>query len=147
MGNSHRCSKRTLAIFDAHEVGKEMKGRTLFFVAAAFNWLVALSLVVPNDIAWKIFGMPAPEQKLFLHLFALMAAVFGVAYFWIGRDPAGKRPLILLSVIGKLSVFAVILAHYLAGSVPLSVVGPGLGDLVFAVLFIRFMQHHREPVA
>lgn len=118
--------------------------RTLFFVAAAFNALVALALVLPGDFAWNLLGLLRPEKMLFVHLFAVMVAAFGLAYFWIARNPGGKRVLIELAIIGKLAVFGVALAHGLAGTAPMSLALLASGDLVFAALFFDFLRRHPQ---
>jgi hypothetical protein len=114
--------------------------RLLFTIAALFNWTVAALLVFGNATTWKLFGLPPPQETLFVHLFAAIVAAFGVAYWWIGVDSAGKRPLIVFSVIGKLTVFATVVIEYFAGNAPLLLVGPGAGDLVFAILFLRALR-------
>lgn len=111
--------------------------RALFFVAAAFNALVVIALALPDTPAWAMLGTAPPQPLLILHLFLVMPALFGAVYFWIGWNPAGKAPLILVAIIGKLSVFAVVCAHYLAGSVPWGLPALASGDLIFAALFLR----------
>lgn len=120
--------------------------RAVFFVAAVFNFAVALALLVPESPAWAALDLVVPEHLLIPHLFIVMVAVFGLAYFWIGWAPEGKRALILIAVIGKLSVFAVVMAHYLAGSVTAALPVLASGDLGFALLFLRvfFRQHAME---
>ena len=118
--------------------------RSLFGVAAAFNWIVALALAVPGDFAWRLVGLARPTETLFVHLFAAMVAVFGLAYAWIALDPAGKRSLITIAAIGKLCVLPIALVHYLGGSIPFSLVPAAAGDVVFAALFLGFVARHRE---
>ena len=110
---------------------------TLFFVAAAFNALVTIVLAIPDTPAWGLLGIAPPQPPLILHLFLVMPAVFALAYFWMGMNLVGKRPLLLISIIGKLSVFAVVIAHYLTGHIPAGLPALASGDLVFALLFVR----------
>jgi hypothetical protein len=117
--------------------------RNLFGVAAAFNLLVASVIVIPGSFAWALLRMAPPDQPLFLHLFAAFVLLFGLVYLWIALDVAGKQALILLGAIGKLAVMAVVLGHYLAGSIPVEVVMLGSGDLVFAVLFLTVFHRRR----
>lgn len=117
--------------------------RAIFFIAGIFNGMVVLSLMTPNSPAWELIGVAAPEQTLFLHLFLVFAALFGLAYFWVAADMSGKNALILLAVLGKLAVVGVVIAHYLTGSVPVSVVSLTAGDLVFAGLFLGVLYRHR----
>jgi hypothetical protein len=114
--------------------------RTLFIVAALFNFAVAALLVFGNATTWKLFGLPPPREMLFVQMFAVFVALFGVAYFWIGVAPDGKRPLIQFSAAGKISVFAAIVLEHFAGNAPAMLIGPAAGDLVFAILFLRSLR-------
>jgi len=115
--------------------------RTLFTLAALFNFVVAILLVFGNATTWKLFGMAEPpHETLFVQLFAVFVALFGVAYFWIGIAPAGKRPLIQISAAGKLTIFASIVLEAAAGNAPVVMIGPAAGDLVFAILFLRSLR-------
>ena len=116
--------------------------RALFFVAAAFNALVTIGLAIPNTPAWGLLGIAPPQPLLILHLFLVMPAVFGLAYFWIGLNIVGKRSLILVAIIGKLSVFAVALTHYLTGMIPAGLPMLASGDLFFALLFVRVYRRY-----
>jgi hypothetical protein len=109
--------------------------RMLFTVAGAFNWLLVLAFVFGGDLAWRILGLAEPADRLFLHLFLVFVGLFGLAYFWIGREIRGKAPLILLSIAGKLSVVAVMVCYWLAGNIPSSAALPAAGDVLFAGLF------------
>lgn len=115
--------------------------RTLFSIAALFNFTVALLLVFGNATIWKLFGLAAPPQEtLFVQLFAVFVALFGAAYFWIGVAPEGKRSLIQLSAAGKLTIFVTIVCETLAGNAPAIMIAPASGDLVFALLFLRTLR-------
>lgn len=114
--------------------------RAVFWPAAAFNFAVAAALVWPGNPAWTLLGVEYPAQPLFVNLFALFVALFGFAYFWIGIDPAGKRALILFAAAGKLSMVLAAGAHWLAGLAPAAVFALSLGDLAFAILFVRIAR-------
>ncbi len=115
--------------------------RALFGTAALFNITVAVLLVFGNVTTWKLFGLPPPHETLFVQLFAVFVALFGVAYFWIGLAPADKRPLIQLCAFGKLTIFTTIVLEYLAGNAPAMIIGPASGDLIFAILFLRALRN------
>lgn len=114
--------------------------RTLFTVAALFNFVVAALLVLGNATTWQLFGMAPPNETLFVQLFAVFVALFGGVYAWIAIAPEGKRPLIQLSAFGKLTIFATVVIEAIAGNAPVMMVGPAAGDLVFAILFLRALR-------
>jgi hypothetical protein len=115
--------------------------RTLFTVAALFNFVVAALLVFGNAATWRLFGLASPPQEpLFVQLFAVFVALFGAAYLWIGFAPEGKRPLVQISAFGKLTIFVTIVLEHFAGNAPAMMIGPAAGDLVFAILFLRTLR-------
>ena len=117
-----------------------MNDRALFSVAAVFNFGVALGLVLPGSPVWALLHMTPRAPDVFLHLLALFIAIFGGVYVAVARNPAGKRPLVQLAVAGKLAVFAVVLLHFFAGTVPLQLPLLATGDFVFAILFARALK-------
>ncbi len=119
----------------------ENRGRPkLFLVAAVYNWVVALALGLFHDPLLSALQAPPLTHPAALELFAALAFVFGIGYFRAYLDPAQNRPIIVLGIQGKLAVFLVCAAHYLAGDLPGAMFLGGVGDVVFAGLFMRYLQ-------
>ena len=115
--------------------------RAVFLVGAIFNWLVGLGLAFAATALLGIFGVsPLPTEPLFLQLFAWLVVAFGVAYFWVYRDPAGNRKLIQLGIIAKLGVVIVCLINVFMGNVNWQIMLVAGADLVFAILFWRALK-------
>lgn len=114
--------------------------RALFFSAALFNLLVALGFALPGSPLWALMGMAPPQQLLLLHLLIAFILLFGLAYLWIGIEVRGKAPLILLGAIGKITMFALALVHWLLGMAPAAFPVLGAGDLVYAALFLGVLK-------
>ena len=120
-----------------------MEGRRLFQVAAAWNAGAALGSVALGQGHFRArLGFAPAVDPLGWHLAALCVALFGLAYFWISRDPPRHRDLIRLGLIGKPLVFALCLGHVLLGQAPAAAVVGGAGDLLFAVLFWQYLRRH-----
>jgi hypothetical protein len=110
--------------------------KRLFLVAALFNWLVALGLLLDASLLFGLFHVtPAPVASLFLYWFAGLVAVFGLGYFWVSRDPARNRPIVLLGIVGKLSVLLIGVAAVALGAISWQILLLVSVDGVFAVLF------------
>jgi hypothetical protein len=115
--------------------------RTLFLIAAIFNWLVALALFFAPDIFMAMLHItPAPLQLPWLQQFAGLVFVFGIGYFWASRDLAANAQIIRLAVIAKLGVVIVALYTVLNGSISWQMLIPAGGDLLFAIWFIRALR-------
>ena len=110
----------------------------LFRLAAAFNYAVAASLLLPSPIH-AAMGLPGPVHPLYLHLCAVLIAVFGFSYHLVARDPGRNHGIVVVGIVGKLLVFVLLCGHFLAGHIPLLPLMLGTGDLVFAALFVRFL--------
>lgn len=112
--------------------------RKLFFSAAMFNWLVALVLLFGYQPAFELIGLtPIPDHPIFLHLFAVLVAIFGFAYYKAGKDFETNRNLIELGSIAKLIVFAMALGYFLSGTISWQLPLLASVDLIYSLLFIR----------
>lgn len=110
----------------------------MFLFAAIFNGLIGLGLLfIPGPFLDLIFITPALENPTWANLFGWLVTLFGVAYYWISRDPESNRQLILLGIIGKLGVAAIALANVLAGNISWQIMIPAGADALWAALFLR----------
>lgn len=127
----------------------ENQHRKLFFSAALFNWSVAITFLFAYQPVFDLIGLsPVPQNPIYLHLFACLVAIFGLAYYWAGKDLKKNRNLVRLGIIGKLTVFALPLAYCLAGYISWQLPALASADLVFAVLFANALRHniYSQPI-
>lgn len=113
----------------------------LLFSAALFNWSVAIVFLLAYQPVFRLIGLnPVPHNPIYLHLFACLVALFGLAYYWASQDLEKNRNLVLLGVIGKLSVFALPLMYCLFGAISWQLPALASVDLVYAILFINVLR-------
>jgi hypothetical protein len=113
----------------------------LFFSAAIFNWLVALVFLFFYQSAFKLLGItPIPSNPIYLHLFAILVAMFGWAYYKAGVDFIANRNLIELGAIAKVAVFALPFGYFLMGLISWQLPLLASVDLLYALLFIRALN-------
>jgi len=123
--------------------------RTMFTVAAIWNWSAALLFMAMAALDLPIlkwFLTVIPESFLWYHLFLCLVAVYGLGYFWIGRDVIRNRAIVKMGIIGKMLVFVLLTSGWLNGVVTILTAGAGAVDLVFTVLFIRVLMKTRDGV-
>lgn len=114
--------------------------KKLLFSAALFNWIAASALCFAYQPLFQIGGItPLPTHPLFLQLFAVLAFLFGVGYYWASRDLERNRNIIILGTLGKLLVFLFPLGYWLAGSISWKLLILVSVDLVYALLFIHIL--------
>jgi hypothetical protein len=116
--------------------------RTLFGVAAFFNFAVAAALLFlrPSFASLVALDPVAGTNLVFVYMTAFLIATFGYAYARIAQDARRYRPFIELGAIGKLLAVAAVTGPWLAGEVRWQLPLIVSGDLVFAVLFIDFLR-------
>ena len=108
----------------------------LFYSAALFNWSVALTFLIAYQPVFNLIELtPVPKSPIYLHLFACLVAIFGIAYYWAGKDLNKNINLVKLGIIGKLTVFVLPLASWQL---------PALAsvDLAYSILFINALRHN-----
>lgn len=119
--------------------------RLAFRAAALFNWSVAIPLWLAPVWLTTLLGLqPIPTDILYTDLFAVLVLTFGVGYWWVGADPARNRVVLQMGICGKLLVVLVGYQHFLAGGTNLPFAALVTGDLLWALLFWRFLRLHPE---
>lgn len=117
--------------------------RYLFLSASVFNFAAAVTLLFAYKPVFSLIGLtPLPENPIYLHLFALLAASFGLAYYWVSKDFDRNRNLVQLGVITKIAVFAMPLAYFIAGSISWQLPVITSVDLVYAILFASTLRQN-----
>jgi hypothetical protein len=90
-----------------------MKAGPLFHIAAVFNFLVGIPMLVAYPVVARLLGLEGPPTVWF-HIAALVVVIFGGAYWCIARDPVKFRPYVHLGIVAKLAFVAAIYGHWLA---------------------------------
>ncbi len=119
-----------------------MKARPLFSVAALFNLVVGIPMLVAYPTVARLLQLEGPPTVWF-HIAAAVVVIFGFAYWSIARDPVKFRPYVMLGIVGKLAFVAIIYGHWLAGDVSIRGAVLVTGDLIFALLFIAYLRASR----
>lgn len=118
--------------------------RKLFISAACFNVLAGLPLLVALRPVAALLGLQVtPTATLFIQLTTCLVVVFGWVYWMIARDPLRYRPYILLGLILKVLFVSVVYGHWLVGNIPWPLPAVAAGDIVFALLFWRYLSSAR----
>jgi hypothetical protein len=116
-----------------------MNARPLFTVAAIFNVLVGLGMLLAYGLLTPWLGLPA-KPTVWIHIVALVVLIFGYAYWRIAMDPVRFREYVVLGIVGKLAFAAAIYAHYLAGDATAAMAVLVSADVLFAALFAAYLK-------
>lgn len=114
--------------------------RTALWVAAFFNLGGMFVFAFPEMAIGPLVGLPTDVPVVYRAVTAVFILLFGGAYAWLARQPVIDRPLIGLSAIGKAGVFAAIFILWLFSAVSGWLVLLISGDLVFAILFVWWLN-------
>ena len=115
-----------------------MNARLLFTVAAIFNAVVGLAMLLAYDLLAPWLGLP-PRPTVWIHIIALIVLVFGYAYWRIAMDALKFREYVALGIVGKLAFVVAIYGHFLAGEATGALATLVTADLVFAALFAAYL--------
>lgn len=108
--------------------------RYVFLLAGIYGLIVLL----PNYFMESSIGQnfpPAITHPEFLYGFVGMASVFQIVFMIVATDPARYRPLIIVSIIEKLSFGVPAMILYLNGRLAGGFFYGGLIDLFLAAVF------------
>jgi hypothetical protein len=118
--------------------------RGILYVAGAFNLVAAPLLVVLARLAPHALGVEplAASQLLYVDLFALLVAGFGIGYALGGMDLPRFWPFVALGALCKAGVAVIAFAYFTGGDTGPLVMLLATGDAVFAALFVRLLRAH-----
>jgi len=118
--------------------------RILFTHAAIFNCSIGFGILFAYQFLFGLIGMaPIPSNPLFLHLFAGIVVIFGIGYYWVSRDLQNNIAVVKMGIIGKLTVFGLVLGHFIAGNVTWHLMAIASMDFVYALLFMSALKKHQ----
>ena len=80
------------------------KYQNLFKVGAAFNFIVATSLMVPQISFPVLHISPIPDESIYLHLSSGSIASFGLGYYLASENFPRNVSVIEFGLMGKIAV-------------------------------------------
>jgi len=114
------------------------QGWTRVFVAAAiFNFLVGLPLLLDPTMV-KLLPLPSGDF-IWPRLAGALIVMFGVGYWIVSTNLDRNRGIIGIGAAGKLLVVLILLIYWFKGTIGFWSFSVSIIDLIFAVLFIRFL--------
>jgi hypothetical protein len=115
--------------------------RWIFLIAGLYDVLVLVPGCFP-EAQFRASELPAVTHPEVYDGFYGSALVWQLASFTIASDPLRYRPLMLVSVLEKLSFLVACLARYATSR--LAAGGPLLGSLIDGVWMVLFFQVWRS---
>lgn len=115
--------------------------RRFFYISGVFNFVAVGLILIMVRVAPQVFGVVPLQgsQLLFVDLFGLLAAGFGLGYVLAGYQPWKYWPFILLGALCKLGVFAIVAAYFSRNDAGVIMLVLASGDGLFAVLFLYLL--------
>ena len=118
----------------------------MFLIGAIWNWVATSTFIFGYKILFPLFGMQLPVYPVFFLMFLGLCFVFGIGYYWVSKDLTKNHDIVRLGIVGKLIVFVGLSWAGITGQVHFILIGPGIVDLVFAILFIEFLKTYKKGV-
>jgi hypothetical protein len=121
--------------------------KKLFFIGALWNFGAAFIFYFLHGPLFSFLGMQPVGDAMFVQLFSMAVLLFGVGYYWVSRDLNRNHGILKLGIAGKVIVFTILTYHLLFhGCIHWLLALAGVVDLIFAVLFIKFLMAFEKQV-
>jgi hypothetical protein len=123
--------------------------KRLFSLAAVYNLALGLVflLLFSRIVTSLHMAVPPPQNAVFHQMAILLAMVFGIGYYVLSRDLYRQRGIVVLGIIAKTIVFLLFLYHVLFSGLHLLLFMVGVADLIFALLFCKYIRFVRIRTA
>ncbi|MFX1450987.1 MAG: hypothetical protein ACFFCM_09095 [Promethearchaeota archaeon] len=117
----------------------------LFLIGALWNIVLGvlfffISIIDPT----LVFNTELIIPSLFsTHAFLLLVITFGIGYYLVSRDIDQNQGLVIVGIIGKILFFLCTVVYFSLGQIDALKLIIGIGDLIFACLFIEFLMYKK----
>jgi len=133
------CLKKPRNDNHAMKISKNSYFKLSFLISAIWNWMISIVFFFFADNIFIMLGMEKTNYLVIVQLFMCLVFAFGVGYFLVYKG-VEARALIISAILGKIFVFLILFYYcFIARSLPMVLVAPGLVDLIFALLFIQVL--------
>jgi hypothetical protein len=109
--------------------------KIIFAIAGVWGILVLVPFFFLVDLMGRKYAPPSSYPHFFYGFFAL-ALVFQFVFFIIASDPARFRPMIIASILEKVSYVAVCAVLYSRGQITLTDASTCFADCILGILFV-----------
>ena len=117
--------------------------KILFLIAGIWNLgagiLCWIGSVFMPDMFFKMFGMPSPASLFPFHAMFWLILAFGIGYIIVSRDITKNHGIILIGMLAKILFFIDCIITLSLKEANIMLLGTGIVDLIFAILFIEFL--------
>jgi hypothetical protein len=119
-----------------------MTWKYIFQLKAVINWVESVFLLLSDQWIRELLNQEPLINPEYSHLFLVLVFIIGIGYWWVGNDIEHNLSIVRLGIYAQSSVFLVLAYHTFLGKLhPLYLI-PGVIDLVFAILFSRFLYSY-----
>jgi hypothetical protein len=117
--------------------------RRALLATAVMNAFGALAFTPWGAPIRDLVGLPSGAHPLYLLTIGAFVGLFGVGYLWTGLTGRADPLFIAIAAVGKLSFVGLFAGYWLAGDLPIRAPLAAVGDLVFGLLFLRWLAGRR----
>lgn len=113
--------------------------RTALFATSVMNIGGAFAFLPPAQPLRDLAGFPDADNPVYLVTVGIFIFALGLGYLGCALMNRADRLFILVGASGKLAFFALLVALYITGDLPIRAVAAGGGDLLFGLLFAAWL--------
>lgn len=121
--------------------------RTIFLVGALWNLLGSGLFFLFWRQAFAFFQLPFPNYAAFFQAWLALAFVFGIGYYYVYQDLYSNLNIVRLGIYGKTAFAVIFIYHVIFGDFHPIFLSGAIIDLIFVVLYGRFLAHARTRKA
>lgn len=117
--------------------------RRVLLATAVMNGVGTMLFLPPFHSLRAAFGLPGPIHPLYLLIIAIWIFAFGVAYLWLAFAEKLERLFLVVAAAGKISFSLLFIGFWMAGELPGRAALLSTSDLLFGVIFLRWLYQTR----
>ncbi len=122
--------------------------RWMFALGALYTGAIALAVMIaPDWVSYALYHHSLKDEAAAVRFvvgdFGGSLLLWAIAYGVVALDPTKNRAIVWVGGVGKVFIFVSMTQRFLSGGATALALSLGVGDLVFAGLFGRFLWRTR----
>ena len=117
--------------------------RTAMLATAVMNLLAAVLFLPGAEAVRELAGLPSGAPPVYLATIMLFVLLFGAGYLWVGITGQAEPLFVTLAAVGKIAFVTILVSFAATGALSWRAPMVASGDLVFGLLFLRWLVAYR----
>ncbi len=118
--------------------------KSVFLIASIYDLILGVMFFFFYKNVFSYFDIVLPSEPMYLQMSAAFVMAMGIGYYFVYRNLHKNTDLVKLGIIYKIVYSLLAIYFYLKGLAHVVFLWFAIFDVVFLILFVRFLRYAKK---